>query len=60
MAEPSYEELKARVTKLEKQTGGRRSGELEFKVGGEGRGERIRTWSGANGCIVSTVGRPKS
>ncbi len=36
MAEPSYEELKARVTELEKQAGGRRSGELEFKVGEKG------------------------
>jgi hypothetical protein len=36
MAEPSYEELKARVTELEKQAGGRRSGELNFKVGEKG------------------------
>jgi hypothetical protein len=36
MAEPSYEELKARVAELEKQAGGRRSGELEFKVGEKG------------------------
>ena len=36
MAEPSYEELKARVTELEKQAGGRRSGELEFRVGEKG------------------------
>ena len=36
MAEPSYEELKARVGELEKQAGGRRSGELEFKVGEKG------------------------
>lgn len=36
MAEPSYEELKARLTELEKQTGGRRTGELEFKVGEKG------------------------
>lgn len=35
MAEPSYEELKARVAELEKQ-GGRRSGELEFRVGEKG------------------------
>jgi hypothetical protein len=33
MAEPSYEELKARVVELEKQSGTRRSGKLEFKVG---------------------------
>ena len=36
MAEPSYEELKARVVELEKQGGGRRSGELEFRVGEKG------------------------
>jgi len=36
MAEPSYEELKARVAELEKQAGGRRSGELEFRVGEKG------------------------
>ncbi len=35
MAEPSYEELKARITELEK-AGGRRSGELEFRVGEKG------------------------
>ena len=34
MAEPSYEELKARVAELEK--GGRRSGSLEFLVGEKG------------------------
>ena len=36
MADPSYEELKARVAELEKKTTGRRSGELEFKVGAKG------------------------
>ena len=36
MAEPSYEELKARVAELEKQATGRRAGELEFKVGERG------------------------
>jgi hypothetical protein len=36
MAEPSYEELKARVAELEKQAAGRRSGELEFRVGEKG------------------------
>jgi hypothetical protein len=35
MAEPSYEELKARVAELEKGSG-RRSGELEFRVGEKG------------------------
>ena len=36
MAEPSYEELKARLAELEKQKGGRRTGELEFRVGEKG------------------------
>jgi hypothetical protein len=36
MTEPSYEELKARLAELEKQGGGRRSGELEFRVGEKG------------------------
>ncbi len=36
MAEPSYEELKARLAELEKQVEGRRSGELEFRVGEKG------------------------
>ena len=36
MAEPSYEELKARVAELEKTTAGRKSGELEFRVGEKG------------------------
>jgi hypothetical protein len=36
MGEPSYEELKARLTELEKQTAGRRSGNLEFRVGEKG------------------------
>ena len=35
MAEPSYEDLKARVAELEKKTE-RRSGELDFKVGEKG------------------------
>ena len=34
MSEPSYEELKARVAELEKS--GRRSGQLEFRVGEKG------------------------
>ena len=36
MAEPSYEELKARVAELEKQGAGRKPGELEFRVGEKG------------------------
>src|SRR5260370_7797292 len=36
MAEPSYEELRARVEELEKQKGGRRGGQLEFRVGEKG------------------------
>ena len=35
MAEPSYEELKARVAELEKKSD-RRSSELEFRVGEKG------------------------
>ena len=36
MTEPSYEELKARLAELEKQTAGRRTGALEFRVGEKG------------------------
>ena len=36
MAEPSYEELQARVAELEKQKGGRRGVALEFRVGEKG------------------------
>ena len=35
MAEPTYEELKARVQELEKKTD-RRTGELDFKIGEKG------------------------
>jgi hypothetical protein len=36
MAEPTYEELKARLEQLEKQGGRTRSGSLDFKVGEKG------------------------
>jgi hypothetical protein len=36
MAEPSYDELKARVAELEKQSGGRSKGSLDFRVGEKG------------------------
>ncbi len=36
MPEPTYEELKARLSELEKQQGQRRSGSLEFRVGEKG------------------------
>jgi hypothetical protein len=36
MAEPSYEELKARLAELERQGAGRRSGQLDFRVGEKG------------------------
>jgi len=36
MAEPSYDELRARVAELEKQKTGRRGGQLEFRVGEKG------------------------
>lgn len=35
MAEPTYEELKARLAEMEKR-GARRTGDLEFKVGEKG------------------------
>jgi hypothetical protein len=36
MAEPTYEELKAKISEMEKQGGGRRGGALEFRVGEKG------------------------
>jgi hypothetical protein len=36
MAEPTKEELMARIAELEKQTGGRQRGSLEFRVGEKG------------------------
>ena len=36
MAEPTYEELKAKLAEMEKQTGARRGGSLEFRVGEKG------------------------
>ena len=36
MAEPTKEELLARIAELEKQAGGRRKGSLEFRVGEKG------------------------
>jgi len=36
MAEPTYEELKARLADLEKNQGQRRTGTLEFRVGEKG------------------------
>jgi len=36
MAEPTYEELKAKLAELEKQGGARRTGALEFRVGEKG------------------------
>jgi hypothetical protein len=36
MSEPSKEELLARIAELEKQSGAKKSGKLEFKVGGKG------------------------
>lgn len=36
MAEPSYEDLKARLAELEKQVSGKRSGNLEFRVSEKG------------------------
>jgi len=36
MAEPTYEELKAKLAELEKQTQGRKRGALEFRVSEKG------------------------
>jgi len=36
MAEPTYEELKAKLAELEKTQGTRRTGSLEFRVGEKG------------------------
>ena len=36
MADPSYEELKARLAEVEKQGGPRRTGQLDFRVGEKG------------------------
>jgi hypothetical protein len=36
MAEPTYDELKARLADLEKQTGGKRSGSIDFRVSEKG------------------------
>jgi len=36
MAEPTKEELLARIAELEKQAGGRKKGNLEFRVGEKG------------------------
>ena len=36
MPEPTKEELMARIAELEKQSGGRRKGSLEFRVGEKG------------------------
>jgi hypothetical protein len=36
MTEPTYEELKAKLAELEKQTGSKRTGSLEFRVGEKG------------------------
>jgi hypothetical protein len=36
MSEPSYEELKAQLAQLQKQSGQKRTGTLEFRVGEKG------------------------
>ena len=36
MSEPSYEELKAQLAQLQKQSGSKRSGALDFRVGEKG------------------------
>jgi hypothetical protein len=36
MSEPTYEELKAQLAQLQKQSGSKRSGALDFRVGEKG------------------------
>jgi len=36
MGEPTYEELKAKLAEMEKKSGGRRTGALDFRVGEKG------------------------
>jgi hypothetical protein len=36
MSEPTYEELKAKLAEMEKKSGGRRTGALDFRVGEKG------------------------
>jgi len=36
MNEPTYEELKAKLAEMEKKSGGRRTGALDFRVGEKG------------------------
>jgi hypothetical protein len=36
MSEPTYEELKARLAEMEKKSGARRTGALDFRVGEKG------------------------
>ena len=36
MTEPSYEDLKAQLAELQKQSGNRRTGSLDFRVGEKG------------------------
>jgi len=36
MSEPSYEELKAQLEQLQKQSGSKRSGALDFRIGEKG------------------------
>ena len=36
MSEPTYEELKAKLGEMEKKSGGRRTGALDFRVGEKG------------------------
>ena len=42
MAEPTKEELMARIAELEKQAASKKSGKLEFKAKREGRYKRLR------------------
>src|SRR5712692_3335506 len=51
MAEPSYEELKARLAELEKQ-GTRRTGQLDFRVGEKGGVSVYGFWMPAHSSVL--------
>jgi hypothetical protein len=56
MAEPTYEELKARVAELERKK--ERAGNLEFRVSEKGGGQRLRTRSVPGDSLLRAVGAP--
>ena len=50
MSEPTKEELLARIAELEKQSGAKKSGKLEFRVGGKG-GVSVYGFGGFSGAL---------